>query len=438
MILSRYTELFEGKDDYYYLFNCLNLNWVKIEKELTDIFNTHKADIEALADIHPEFYNALVSEGYVVTDEDSDFQKCVDKISKAYNSFDNLKITINPTLDCNVRCWYCYEKKHAKSVMSEETIDNTTRFIEDTLTKNHVKTLNLSFFGGEPLLRYKDVVKPIIKHISEVCKRTSTKLFLSFTTNGLLLSDNVINDLRPMASDISIQMPFDGAREFHNKVKFLGDNASCYDKSVRNAINAIEQGFNVIVRCNYSKETLLSFKDVINDFKDYHQCTNLRFMFQKIWQQKDDPELHELWKTLVTEIEAVYTINSNIRQNHSHSLQKCYADFKNNLVINYDGSVYRCTARDFNESNSIGRITKDGCIIEKPYDESKTINGTSYGNVCRQCRILPICPLCSQVRLEQGFDKCPIDIDDIGVMSNIINVFNNLTNIEVVNPFKEL
>ncbi len=431
MKLSRYTELFEGKDGYSYLFNCMTLKWIQIEKELADIFKLHETNIDDLREIHPDFYDALVSEEYLVKDIDDDINKCVEKIIKEYNSFDNLTITINPTLDCNLRCWYCYEKRHAQSVMSEETIKNTITFISNTLKSRNVKKLRLSFFGGEPMLRYKEVVKPIIAHIYDSCKLTSTKLSLTITTNGILLTDKTLIDLKKFSPDVNIQIAFDGSREFHNKVKHLGNHISCYDKSVQNAKKAIEMGFNVVVRCNYNKETIASFKEVIADFKDFHHYNNLRFLFQRIWQEKNDEELGTLWKKLINEIETNYSINSNFHKDSGHSLKVCYADFRNNIVINYDGNAYRCTARDFNTTNSIGKLNEDGCLIEKERDESKTIKGTSYGNICRQCRLLPICPSCSQARLECRFEKCPIGINPIKAVNNMKNIFQILTGIEV-------
>lgn len=35
------------------------------------------------------------------------------------------KLVINPTLECNFACWYCYEK-HPQGYMSEDTISKIT------------------------------------------------------------------------------------------------------------------------------------------------------------------------------------------------------------------------------------------------------------------------------------------------------------------------
>ena len=46
----------------------------------------------------------------------------------------------------------------------------------------------------------------------------------------------------------------------------------------------------------------------------------------------------------------------------------CYANKINSEVINYDGLVYKCTARDFSEKNDVG-IMLEGGIIKYKYDK---------------------------------------------------------------------
>ena len=40
----------------------------------------------------------------------------------------------------------------------------------------------------------------------------------------------------------------------------------------------------------------------------------------------------------------------------------CYADKKNTVVVNYNGDLYKCTARDFVSKNREGTLTADGDI----------------------------------------------------------------------------
>ena len=83
-------------------------------------------------------------------------------------------------------------------------------------------------------------------------------------------------------------------------------------------------------------------------------------------------------------------------------------DNKNSAVINYDGNVYKCTARDFNEENREGTLSNNGIIVwnEKHELRRKIVYG---GDECKECSIYPLCHGgCSQHKLDSLdiLDKC--------------------------------
>lgn len=430
MILSRFSEIIQSNEGRFFLFNCLTRNWIEFDDALANFFVKFSNTLDAIKELHPDLYAVLENEKFIVDDTDIEEQDVVNKITEDYLSTNHVEITINPTLDCNLRCWYCYEEHREKSVMEKDTINHTISYIKTFLKKHEVKTLRISFFGGEPLLYFKKVIVPLVSDITEACKQTSTELYFSFTTNGLLLSKPFFAFFKEVASKVNIQVAFDGNRDLHNKVKYLGTDFSCYDSTIANVKNAIEKGFQVVVRCNYAKDTIDSFIDVIEAFKEFHTFNNLRFSFQKIWQASEDEGMLNVWHRFVTKIDSKYMIKSNIHNLLGNSLNRCYADYKHNFVINYDGLVFRCTARDFSKANSIGQITEKGLIITR--NQSNSIFGEApYGEKCKKCRILPICPVCSQVKMEKGIECCPINISEEDMVINIRAAFQDLTGIKV-------
>lgn len=430
MILSRYVELIKDRKNTSYLFNCLTKKWVIFDEKLAEIFNKIIDDIDELYCIHPDLYNILKSESFIVENETIDIQNGIHDIEKDYNVLKDISITINPTLDCNLRCWYCYEVHHTNSVMSDTTIQNTINYISNLLRLHEIDTLNLSFFGGEPLLYFNKVILPIITSVHQICTDTKTSLKLHFTTNGILLSKYVITTLNQITSQVTFQIAFDGSREIHNKVKFLKGDFSCYDLALNNAKKALEAGFRVSIRLNYEKANLLSFKDLIEDFKDYFHYFNLRFQFQQIWQEHDSYEFRQLKLRFFNELKRKYIFNSNLNEVSGHSFCKCYADRKYNIVINYDGLIFRCTARDFIKDNSIGKLTDSGLIVKETFQKER-VNNIPYGQICTTCRLLPICPSCSQVREDYGFASCPINVSEESASANIIALFQDLSGINV-------
>lgn len=427
MILSRYTQAIKDNEGGIHLFNYLNKKWITLDHSLYDKLLIYQNDIKSFEAIHPDLYSILISENFLVEDQNNDIYKAHQQITKELASCDHVSITINPTLDCNLRCWYCYENRHVGSVMSEEMIHNTISFVNTFLENNKIKVLNLSFFGGEPLLHYKKVIHPILTEIHKICRESKTLLQIHFTTNGILISDRVLNELKGISDSVSFQIAFDGGSVIHNSVKNFGTNSDCYSLSVQNVIKAIEAGHVVTVRCNYRRQTLNSFMELIEELKPYHKSPRLRFLFQKIWQEPDNQELRKTKSLFFEDIKRRFKINSNLNDLSGHSLNRCYADYKHNFVINYDGRVFKCTARDFTDNYSIGRISKNGLELIG----MQNTTDFPYPDFCRECKILPICPTCSQSRLEKKDIGCPIDLDQAAILRNIKATFTDLTGIPV-------
>lgn len=93
------------------------------------------------------------------------------------NRFGNrhAKITVMPTLDCNFRCWYCYED-HCHGKMDARTQEATVRFCKNIIDSYPLDVFSLDWFGGEPLLFFKEVVYPISKEIMDYCKQRNVLL----------------------------------------------------------------------------------------------------------------------------------------------------------------------------------------------------------------------------------------------------------------------
>lgn len=119
--------------------------------------------------------------------------------------------------------------------------------------------------------------------------------------------------------------------------------------------------------------------------------TLLKFDFQRVWQDnaKNDCTEEQIKYIRDSFKSAGFIVLTNyIPRSVTNS---CYGDKVNHVLINYNGDVFGCTARDFTRQNSIGVLDASGRII---YDEEKyTIREISKfsKSVCRKCRIAPIC-----------------------------------------------
>lgn len=100
----------------------------------------------------------------------------------------------------------------------------------------------------------------------------------------------------------------------------------------------------------------------------------------------------------------------------------CYADYENSLLVNWDGSLYKCTARDFVQENRIGVLAANGdiSIQSDRYSLKKR-----YKEACRNCSILPICTICVQARCEAAdMNCCPVVMSEEDKQRQIRNRFH--------------
>lgn len=400
---SLYNELIDDKDpDFLYLYNCFRGRYFTIDRQLQNLLKESLDNPQRLEDIHPTLYSALVNCHFLVSEGEDEIEECLDYLETRFNSCESLRITINPTLDCNLRCWYCYENRVEKSSMKASVLSGLFLYIKQKSEIESVKKINLSFFGGEPLLKYQSVVKPIVEYAKGVCLENDKSLMFSFTTNGVCLRSNVVDELRLISDEVSVQVAFDGNKELHDEVKGFPNGKGSYDIVKDNLFYAIKQGLFTTVRCNYTDKNILSFCELIDDFKDYWDYKNLRFAFHKVWQEEETDTLLEKVRILREKV-FVSGIQSNVDSYYGDGIVNCYADYNNNIVINYDGNVFRCTARDFNPVNSIGKLTNEGKILYKQ-GMCRTVR-ERITEQCRECRMLPICTFCFQRRNESG--SCP-------------------------------
>lgn len=70
----------------------------------------------------------------------------------------------------------------------------------------------------------------------------------------------------------------------------------------------------------------------------------------------------------------------------------CYADRKNYANINYDGNVYKCTARDYTPENALGYLNAEGDIVWHK-ERTRGIDEKAYFDnpLCLDCKYLAVC-----------------------------------------------
>lgn len=364
-----------------------------LKKEEFDFMKELMSD-EMLQMKFPELTGKLIKTRFLTNNmaEEIDYLK---GLNRRVNESGVWHLIINPTQDCNFRCWYCYEK-HPKGYMEQDMVDRVKRLVGKIAVKDNMKRLTLAWFGGEPLLYFEQVVYPLSIYAKQCATKYDLKFTNSMTTNGFLLTEDIIDKCIEIKL-YDLQVTLDGDREAHDKIRHQRGEPS-FDRILQNCIALTNASPEVSIRLRINYNT----KSIQNDFSRVLDCipkrlrSQFRIQFQRIWQTYEKEGSDEMVKKVLDDNFAKLKESGfRLSFNTSYNIFKgilCYADRKNYANINYDGKVYRCTARDYTSENALGYLSEEGDIV---WDKERTAGigeKAFFDNpLCLECKYLAVC-----------------------------------------------
>ena len=164
------------------------------------------------------------------------------------NKTKHMHYVIAPTLLCNYNCLYCFQRDvDKKTSMSLDDAEKVVLFIHNNIKSNErCKFLDISFFGGEPTLK-KEIVLNIGSRLKDICIENNITLKTSITTNGYLLSRELVTSLVEHCNLKECQITIDGFEETYSSIKQVPNE---YFTVVINNIAQIHDIISVTVRIN--------------------------------------------------------------------------------------------------------------------------------------------------------------------------------------------
>ncbi|QES91064.1 radical SAM/SPASM domain-containing protein [Rhizosphaericola mali] len=423
MKASKFNIFFPYEDNII-AFNSFSSEFIILDPLLYDMYEAcfKLQKFDDLKELHNDFFNFLVSKEFLVNQDLDEVGRVKEYSYNIDNDESTYELHINPTMNCNFKCWYCYETHIKDSKMSSDTISHVINHVQNIYReRKKLKHLNIGWFGGEPLLYYKKVVLPILETIHSLSLEKEIIFTSSITTNGLLIDEDVISTSLKYGLQF-YQITLDGDRQRHDKVRFISEGRGSYDAIVANIISLAKSKINALVRINCSQETLNGINQIVNDFEHLNDEIKkyISFDFHAVWQEMEDlsDQLNESRNFFKQHGLNVQSSVINTVQN------SCYGDHRNHATINFNGEVFKCTARDFTTKNSEGLLDETGNINWNEKFE-KRLNIKFKNKPCLECAILPMCGGgCTQQAIEhEGIDYCVHDFDEEKKMSLVYNKF---------------
>jgi uncharacterized protein len=166
---------------------------------------------------------------------------------------------------CNLNCEYCFASQGRyqgeRALMSYEVGAQAIDFL--IANSGAHKTLDVDFFGGEPLMNW-DVVKRLVAYARGREAESRKRFRFTLTTNGLLVDDEVIEFCnREM---YNVVMSLDGRKAVHDRLRRDYANQGSYDRIVpkfqRFAKSRHERGY--YVRGTFTHENTDFLQDILH------------------------------------------------------------------------------------------------------------------------------------------------------------------------------
>lgn len=158
---------------------------------------------------------------------------------------------IMTTLDCNARCFYCYEKGIPHIAMSEKTAIAVNEYIWHHSTNK----VMITWFGGEPLLNA-SVIDLICQKLSDSGISYTSKII----TNGLLFTKDTIEKAKNLWKIRSVQITLDGTEKVYNRAKaYINPQGNEFQTVLDNIEMLLNSQIKVTIRFNqdqYNTEDL--------------------------------------------------------------------------------------------------------------------------------------------------------------------------------------
>jgi uncharacterized protein len=329
--------------------------------------------------------------------------------SKYYEQiYDNkLVLTVLPTGNCNLNCSYCLESEQNlfRGSMTVEAQKALLQFVQRQI--HNYKELQVSWFGGEPLVEPR-IVRYLSENFIKICDMRFLPYSAQITTNGFCLDENMFDILYNLKV-FTYMVTVDGFKNQHDKLRVTRNGLGTYDKIMGNLMrihNSKQYKFaHIVIRVNITKSIL----NILDDFIYYLASLfsdDPRFAFIFVPAEnyaKDRCSNNDIF----VDGEEVFgrLIQNEIYMNRLYSEkfklqlitpgEGCPSNTKNAYVIAPDLKVYKCCAHYDMNANHVGEINSKGDLLLNEALHSKWYLINKYiprkTDKCKECFYLPMC-----------------------------------------------
>lgn len=390
--------VFKCENGRYYASNTLLRSLVELEERHYRVLT----GLDPLQRLSDEEQAVLVEEGLLVPLRLDEVALLRLSSNRGRFSTEFAELAIAPTMACNFACPYCFETP--RPVKMSETVQDAVVGRVEALIDSGVRSLHISWYGGEPLL-CPDIIESLSGRITSLCEGRGVPLTFSMTTNGYLLTEE--NVLMLQRSGINeVQVTLDGGREEHDRHRYLRDGGPTFDAIVSNIALLAPQGIRLHVRVNIDKGNPDGYAQVksLLDKEGIERISVYPALIEQTRNQGADQRAlcfgHDEAKDFYKGAVRAYQVQDGF-EGMRFVACNCGAEHAYSMVIDPEGYVYRCW-------NDVGRPERAYASLldeawENPAELVVYLGRDPFTE--QECATCPYIPLCLGGCLWEYLDK---------------------------------
>lgn len=388
MPLSTYHVTWPCSDsaDHFLLYSTRKGSVVRVSAPLLDAARTDS--------LTEEEKSALMELLLWVDDTDAERREMNSLVAKTNAERKRFRAVVVLNLDCNLACPYCYEDPfRGKHFMGYETADLFVEMvIRDHITQG--RDIVLDLYGGEPLLSVQ-TIKRIAEPLAAAAKEAGVTLSCFLFTNGTLLSRPLVEELLPLGLTGAL-ITLDGPREIHDSQRPFVSGRGSFDLIVEN-IRSVRDLIEIQINGNYTEANYRRFPEMLDHLiASGIEPSRLGLVQFSPISEKSSPSRHHDGMARCQPVSDKCIMEAGPYLFRETALRgfrvpvptmgACMVEFDHDLVVNYDGSLYKCPAFMGWPELSVGTL-ESGIS-----DYSVSHNLLFWQNdECLECPYLPLC-----------------------------------------------
>jgi uncharacterized protein len=331
--------------------------------------------------------------GVLVVDRTAERDEMLATFETANRKNKTFAVLATLTLECNLACGYCFEGPfRGRLVMNAATADLLVQRMTERMAAGLDVTMD--FYGGEALMAL-PMLKRIASELGVAARQHGVAYTFNIISNGTLLTRPVVEELLLLGL-AAIRTTLDGPREIHDKQRPFVSGKGSFDTILAN-LREIYELVPIDLGGNYTRANYRRFPELLDGLiaEGIVPDTFKAVGFSPVMPKADGSVAGHVGSTCACTdepwvIEAGLFLREEIMKRGFPAPKlkpsACMIEFENDLVVGYDGNLYKCPVFMGQEDLRIGSLA-DGV---SDYRGSHNLDLWKTDE-CLECAYLPLC-----------------------------------------------